>query len=68
MMKLLERYLYSGRYEYCTIHHLDPEIKIPIYVKNYQQLSTGDKVEVPGYKSKFKVYIYDKEPFRSIPY
>lgn len=64
MMKLLESHLYSGRYQYYTTHHLDPSIKIPLHVRHDERLSTGDLVEVPGYKGKFKVHIYEIEPFR----
>lgn len=68
MMKLLERYLQSNRYEYCTTHHLDPTIRIPIYTRNYEQLSDGDIIKVPGYKGKFRVFIYQGGTFRMIPY
>ena len=61
MLKLLERYLYSNRYEYCTTHHLDQTIRIPIYTHNYEQLTDGDQVKVPGYKGKFKVHIYPRD-------
>ena len=68
MMKLFERHLYSGKYEYCTTHHIDINIKIPIYTKNYYQLCEGDRVRVSGYKGKFIVHLYPQETPRYIPY
>jgi len=57
-MKLLERYLYSGRYEYCVLHHENPTIKIPVYTHNYEQLSDADKVKIQGYKGEFTCAIF----------
>lgn len=67
-MKLLERYLYHDKYEYCTLHHNDPAIKIPVYTHNYYQLTDGDRVRVQGYKGSFKVSIYPDRAIRVIPY
>ena len=68
MLRLLERYSGSSRYDYQTIHHIDQGIRIPVLNHNYQQLSDGDLVIVPGYKGKYRVNIYDREAFRRIPY
>lgn len=68
MVKLFERYLYRGRYEYCTENHINPTIRIPIYNHNYEQLTDGDHIKVPGYKGTFKVFIYPRDTPSFIPY
>lgn len=58
-LKLLGRNLGSGRYEYIAQSPVDPEILIPIYNnRQYDQLTTDDKVRVQGYKGWFNVFIY----------
>lgn len=61
IMKLYERHLYNGRYEYCTDHHINQTIRIPLPTHNYEQLTDGDIIRIPGYNGKFIVHIYPRD-------
>lgn len=67
MLKLFGQRRDGHRYEYYTIHHDDPEIKIPIKVRGDQELMQGDDVVVPGFGNDYKVNLYDYESPRYLP-
>ena len=58
-LRLYGRRVDSNRYEYYTTNHLDPEIKIDLYVPRDQELYNGDPVRVPGY-GKYQSVIYQQ--------
>ena len=61
MLKLFGRRKDSHRYEYYTIHHDDPGIKIPLKIQGEKELYSGDSVTVPGFGNDYKVNTYDYE-------
>ena len=67
-MPLVGRKIHSGRWEYYTFHHLNPNVKIPLKIKGNNELSTDEDIHVPGYTVKFTVNKYDIDHPRYIPY
>lgn len=58
MLQLFEKYWGSSRYEYITYNHNNPNITLPVYNHNWDQLTDGDCVKVQGYKGLYTVALY----------
>lgn len=58
MLQLFEKYWGSSRYEYITYNHNNPNITLPVYNNNWNQLTDGDCVKVQGYKGLYTVALY----------
>jgi hypothetical protein len=58
MMKLVQKNLHGGRYEYYTNHHVDYSLILPVNNPKYEQLADGDLVTVQSYTDKFIVNLY----------
>jgi hypothetical protein len=60
MFRLMGRRYNSYKFEYYVIHPYTA-IKIPIKFKNDMELSTGDRIDIPGFHGHYIVHIYDTD-------
>lgn len=67
-LPLMGRRIHSNQYEYYTVHHYNPSVKIPIKLTGNKEINDGESVSIDGYPIALQVKIYEYDAPRYIPY
>lgn len=65
VLRLMGRRIHSNEFEYYTFHPADDKIKVPLEQK--KELFEGDNIAIDQF-GDFKVFIYDTDTPRYVPY